>query len=361
MLWKHRDTSHSENYVDTVRSADPRFDYVALFTSEDTLKQEAWAGVNRSGFAIMNTVAGNLPRNSRRWKDREGFLMSRALQCCVTVADFRNLLDTLPRPLGVQANFGVIDKEGGGAYFETGDNGYKVFSLQDTGEGFLVRSNYAFSGSTKGGYGYDRYANAYSILRPSADDEGITPQLLTDFLSREYYNSATDSVYYSTKPLKIKDSGFIPRPTSASSVVVELREEGPVMWCMLGYPPASYVIPATVDSVAAELRYDPVLGSSQMSARANSLKRKMIDNGRILMPEARKISEKSRLKSIENYEAYEKKCVRIEYVNAKFVNFAVEIELVEFLRHVHAITRNVTRFVFFRRRAHRFGEIPQCL
>lgn len=326
MLWKHRDTSHSENYVDTVRSADPRFDYVALFNSEDTLKQEAWAGVNRSGFAIMNTVAGNLPRNSRRWKDREGFLMSRALQCCVTVADFRNLLDTLPRPLGVQANFGVIDKEGGGAYFETGDNGYKVFSLQDTGEGFLVRSNYAFSGSTKGGYGYDRYANAYSILRPSADDEGITPQLLTDFLSREYYNSATDSVYYSTKPLKIKDSGFIPRPTSASSVVVELREEGPVMWCMLGYPPASYVIPATVDSVAAELRYDPVLGSSQMSARANSLKRKMIDNGRILMSEARKISEKSRLKSIENYEAYEKKCVRIEYVNAKFVNFAVEIE-----------------------------------
>ncbi len=265
MLWKHRDTSHSENYVDTVRSADPRFDYVALFNSEDTLKQEAWAGVNRSGFAIMNTVAGNLPRNSRRWKDREGFLMSRALQCCVTVADFRNLLDTLPRPLGVQANFGVIDKEGGGAYFETGDNGYKVFSLQDTGEGFLVRSNYAFSGSTKGGYGYDRYANAYSILRPSADDEGITPQLLTDFLSREYYNSATDSVYYSTKPLKIKDSGFIPRPTSASSVVVELREEGPVMWCMLGYPPASYVIPATVDSVAAELRYDPVLGSSRSS------------------------------------------------------------------------------------------------
>lgn len=307
MLWKHRDTSHSENYVDTVRSADPRFDYVALFNSEDTLKQEAWAGVNRAGFAIMNTVAGNLPRNSRLWKDREGFLMSRALQSCVTVEDFRNLLDTLPRPLGVQANFGVIDKEGRGAYFETGDNGYEVFWLHDTGEDFMVRSNYAFSGSAKGGYGYDRYKNAYSILRPSGDGEGITPQLLTDFLSREYYSSATDSVYYSTKPLKIKDRGFIPRPTSASSVVVELREEGPVMWCMLGYPPASYVIPATVDSVAAELRYDPDLGTSQISAQANSLKRKMIDNGRILMPEARKISEKSRFKSIENYEAYEKK------------------------------------------------------
>ncbi|MDE6322886.1 MAG: hypothetical protein K2L85_02060 [Paramuribaculum sp.] len=307
MLWKHRDTSHSENYVDTVSSADPRFDYVALFNADDTLKLEAWAGVNRSGFAVMNTVAGNLPRNSARWKDREGFLMSRALQCCVTVDDFRHLLDTLPRPLGVRANFGVLDMYGHGAYFETDDNGYEIFWLHDTENDLLVRSNYAVSGSLSGGYGYERYRNACAMLVPSCEGEGVTPQLLTDFLSREYYNSASDSVYSTMKRVKIPDKDFIPRPTSASSVVIELRDGKPVMWCMLGYPPASYVLPATVDSVSDELRRDPSIGTSRMSAYANSLKNKMIRNGKILMPAAKEIADEARLKSIENYEAYEKK------------------------------------------------------
>lgn len=48
--------------------------------------------------------------------DREGYLMSIALKHCRTVADFETLLTKLPRPLGVEANFGVIDSHGDGAF-----------------------------------------------------------------------------------------------------------------------------------------------------------------------------------------------------------------------------------------------------
>ena len=43
------------------------------------------------------------------------------------------MLDTLPRPLGVQANFGAMDRTGHGAYYETDDNGYRKATKSNTG------------------------------------------------------------------------------------------------------------------------------------------------------------------------------------------------------------------------------------
>lgn len=39
--------------------------------------------------------------------------MRKALRVCKTVQDFEHFLDTLPRPMRVEANFGVIDAYGG--------------------------------------------------------------------------------------------------------------------------------------------------------------------------------------------------------------------------------------------------------
>lgn len=82
---------------------------MALYNGGDSLLAEAWMGLNDAGFAIMNTASYNLAPDTASVKDREGIVMRLALERCRTLDDFETLLDTLPRPLGVQANFGVLD------------------------------------------------------------------------------------------------------------------------------------------------------------------------------------------------------------------------------------------------------------
>ena len=63
--------------------------------------------------------------------DREGILMYKALGICRTVEDFVTFLDTLSRPMGVEANFGVIDACGGASYFEVDNSGWVRFDVAD--------------------------------------------------------------------------------------------------------------------------------------------------------------------------------------------------------------------------------------
>ena len=155
LLWKNRDTGTLQNFVDRVSPSDSlSMAYVALFNAGDTLREQAWIGVNEASFAIMNTASYNLAPDTARVRDREGYVMARALGRCRTLADFEQLLDTLQRPLGVQANFGVVDASGQGAFYETCDTGYVRFLLSDSPTGVLIRTNFSVSGEPDGGYGY---------------------------------------------------------------------------------------------------------------------------------------------------------------------------------------------------------------
>ena len=118
LLWKHRDTSDLNNVVERI-TPDAGFAYIGLFNASDSLRLEAWMGCNTEGFAIMNTASYNLKADTVKHMDREGLVMSEALRLCSTVDDFEQLLLTMPKPLGVEANFGVIDAHRGAAYFET--------------------------------------------------------------------------------------------------------------------------------------------------------------------------------------------------------------------------------------------------
>ena len=86
--------------------------------------------------------------------------MAIALGKCRTVDDFACLLDTLPKPLGVEANFGVIDAYGNAAYFETDNWRYARFDVGD----YLIRTNYSDSGRKGEGYGYVRRLTAEHLL-----------------------------------------------------------------------------------------------------------------------------------------------------------------------------------------------------
>lgn len=251
LLWKHRDTDDLNNRVERVRAHDGLFEFVALFNASDAIMESAWQGFNEKGFAIMNTASYNIKDDNVPDKDmdKEGILMRHALERCVTVDDFERLLEQLPKPLGVEANFGVIDAQGNGAYFETNNYKWVRYDLKDEPTGILTRTNYSLSGREGEGMGYIRHDNERELLRPYILNRNITPAVFTEVLSRTFYHSKLNKNYNDSGIEWVVDQDFIPRRSSSASVVIEgvLPGESPsltTMWVALGYPPCAEVFAA---------------------------------------------------------------------------------------------------------------------
>lgn len=260
ILWKHRDTGADDNFLYRVErpGAVP---YVGLFNGADSLcLDEAWMGVNDAGFAIMNTVAYNLAPNDPGYADREGEIMALALGACRTVDDFEALLDSLPKPLGVQTNFGCIDAFGGAAYFETDDQRWVRFDAADSPTGVLVRTNFAESGLPGQGKGYNRYDNVQVLLGEEFAAGSLTPAIIIEGVSRSFYDArcGADCLETAGEYLADDDLAFVPRRSSTASIVVEgMRQGEPAgdinIWTVLGYPPVSEVILAKPADIPDDL------------------------------------------------------------------------------------------------------------
>ena len=310
ILWKHRDTSTIDNKVEYVAPKDGHFGYTALFNAADSKLREAWMGMNDAGFAVMNTASYNIKDDKVPAKkmDKEGILMTRALQTCRTVDDFARLLDSYPRPMGVEANFGVIDATGNGAFFETNNHSYRRYYLDDAPDGVLVRTNYSHHGRKGEGYGFVREADAECILQPYIDERAVTPEVLTEVVSRTFYHDGRkhDSGY--DREDQVLDEDFIPRYKSTATVAIEgcvpiasADEATPefvadqyIMWTGLGYPPVSLIqaVRNRADGVPEGLRGTLPDGHAPLGdeakkirdevfAPASSAKRKMIDMGKL--------------------------------------------------------------------------------
>lgn len=279
LLWKNRDTSTFDNKIEYVPSKDGSFAYVALFNAGDTALREAWMGMNEYGFAVMNTASYNLKDDKVPQKDmdKEGLVMTEALKSCKTVDDFAKLLEILPRPMGVEANFGAIDAYGNGAYFETNNRSYTRFDLKDAEDNVLVRTNYSHSGRDNEGFGFIREADANHLLEPYIKDKSVAPEVLTEHLSRSFYHDLFKKDFQNEEKWVI-DQDFIPRYTSTATVVIEgckplkegekldpdfLRNQY-IMWTGLGYPPCSEIIPVwcTPQGVDNSLKGDAITGKA---------------------------------------------------------------------------------------------------
>lgn len=191
LMWKHRDTGAPYNHISYFDEGGYRF--LGLVNSDDP-DGAVWTGSNETGFSIMNTASYNLKDDDVKEMDQEGILMRKALKVCSTVQDFEHFLDTLPRPMRVEANFGVIDAQGGAAYFETNNQYYRKKDANDPNlapEGYLIYTNFSFEGRADEGKGYVRYENAKKIFKEMRK-EGFTPQRIFQQASRSYYNSLLD-------------------------------------------------------------------------------------------------------------------------------------------------------------------------
>ena len=256
LMWKHRDTGAPYNYIGYFDNG--RYAYIGLVNSDD--KDGAiWTGTNETGFSIMNTASYNLKDDNVKEMDREGYFMRDALKVCKTLGDFEHYLDTLSRPMRVEANFGVIDAYGGAAYYETNNQRYYKKDVNDPNlapDGYMIYTNFSFEGRKDEGKGYVRYETAKKIFKEMKKEE-FTPQGIFQKASRSFYNSLLEIDLEDPNCDANQHSGwfveqdFIPRLESTASIVIQgvkkgMNPELTTMWTVLGYPPTSVAVPLWV-------------------------------------------------------------------------------------------------------------------
>ena len=288
LLWKNRETGHLRNHMAYVKGE--KYDFVANVNSDDfPAKKEAWIGSNTAGFALMNTQSYNLVKGDIADDDRgpaNGEVIYRALEICATVADFCHFLDTIQKPSGIEANFGVIDAQGGAAMFEVDEHSYKMFDANDPNvapHAYVARTNFSNGGELNAGYGYVRYLEVDRVLSKACAMGGITPQLIFTDLARSFRNNILDidlrsgDFNYPKTSGWFTDQDFIPRNNTSCSIVVQGVKKGEnpeltVLWTILGYPPTSVAVPLWVkDNLPAMVSYDKNLEAAPLSAASLKL------------------------------------------------------------------------------------------
>lgn len=285
LLWKHRDTGTEWNHIEHLQGK--RFAFTGLVNSNDAERKEVWAGANERGFAIMNTASYNMKPDSLKYlPEREGEIMKQALGECATVAEFEEFLKNMPQPRALETNFGVIDAEGGAAYFEVWDYGYTKYDANDAAQypnGYIIRSNYSFSGAQDEGMGYIRYQNAEYLLHKAYATGTLSAEWVFSSASRSFYHAILGNDALSSSPNGwAVDQDFIPRNSSSASVVVEgvSKGENPdatTIWSVIGYPPCSYAVASWVkakNEIAAVIANSDE-GRSSVNRMAVALKREV--------------------------------------------------------------------------------------
>jgi hypothetical protein len=288
LLWKNRETGHLRNHMAYVKGE--KYDFVANVNSDNFPKlKEAWVGSNTAGFALMNTQSYNLELGDIADDDRgpkNGEVIYRALEICATVEDFCHFLDTISKPSGIEANFGVIDAQGGAAMFEVDGNSYKMFDANDPDvapHGYVARTNFSNGGELNKGYGYVRFLEVDRVLSKACAMGGITPQLIFNDIARSFRNNILDidlrsgDFNYPKTSGWFTDQDFIPRNNTSCSIVVQGVKKGEnpeltVLWTILGYPPAGVAVPLWVkDNLPAMMSYDKEKEAAPLSVASLKL------------------------------------------------------------------------------------------
>ena len=201
LMWKNRDTDVLDNRLE--HFSGKKYSFTALVNASSREADEVWIGMNDRGFAVMNTASYNLKDDDVPVSemDREGILMYDALGECADVDDFEAFLDSRSRPMGVEANFGVIDSFGGAAYYEVSNDKWVKFDVNDATvcpEGYMVVTNFSRSGRPEDYRGYERYLTAEAIFREIfsfGEPCAVTPEMIFDELSRSYRSEMTGDYF----------------------------------------------------------------------------------------------------------------------------------------------------------------------
>jgi len=289
VMFKNRDTDCLDNRVE--RYQGKRYAFIGLVNAP-VRKGEVWTGINEAGFCIMNTASYNIKddRIPYRRMDKEGVLMYEALGTCATVEDFRQFLKKHRKPLLVEANFGVIDAQGGASYFEVNNYEWWEYDVNREPRGYRIQTNYSFAGRWEQAEGVERYRTATSIMDDydkghSVGDYDIKHDFLINRFSRSYRHAVlgTGDDYCPASGVAA-DQDFIPRRITSAAIAIEGVRPGEdpaktVMWTSLGYPATSPMLPLLVgnaDILPDYVKTNGQNGHSAISDYSNDIKYRFV-------------------------------------------------------------------------------------
>lgn len=240
ILWKHRDQSDHRTGVRYVTGG--KYAYTAL-TSPDG--KSHFGGLNEVGFAyITNTVRNIAPSDKGGGRGVHPFTLPvTGLRECATVDEFEELVKKyVPRNKNYQAMIAVCDAKGGAAWFEVSETGYVRYDTKDTPNGYVLRSNFGFSGDDdKRGSSERRYD-----LMKKRLDEHMAPFKVEDFIeySKSYVTLKDGDVLKNDDPY-IDDNYSVARATSCAEFVI-VTGKNPRMFMINGNPLMGMAIPVYV-------------------------------------------------------------------------------------------------------------------
>lgn len=262
-IFKNRDTHDLDNLAIQIQG--PRYHFIGIVATKDTLYKSVWSGHNEVGFAIANTAAYNLNGKPEPGKprpqgdDNDGTLMRKALGTCRTLGDFEHLLDSIKAqgPIPSNSNFAVLDAEGGVAYYETGNKGYVKYDANDplvAPYGFIVRTNHGMSGERSLDQGVERYLaiSDYATRAAFANDLGF--ENIIRKVTRNLKHGLTQIDLHDfqpqddSQPVYFPFRDFIPRYLTASAQLIQgvKENESPLLttaWTIVGSPLTTVAIP----------------------------------------------------------------------------------------------------------------------
>lgn len=283
ILWKLRDTDFLENYVKQFDRAKGNYAFIGLINSADTVGKEVWGGNNEVGFAIMNSASFNVNLgDSSKIRDQEGFFMKLALEKCATLKDFENLLENTPKPMGLAAHFGVIDAQGGAAFYEVNNYSWTKFdanNAETAPDGYILRTNFSKTGKPNIGYGFVRLMTAEKLFENAKKQNKINYKTILQEFSRCLYNPITGNDYKEIYKRKAESDTFIHSDNlitsygSASCIVIQgiKKDENAkmtTMWTQVGYPNTCIAVPlwCSDTNLPNIIIYDKELENSKLNS-----------------------------------------------------------------------------------------------
>ncbi|NOR75614.1 MAG: hypothetical protein GQ525_10690 [Draconibacterium sp.] len=293
LLYKNRDTWAINNRI--MYFNDAKYEYMGLVNSKDSLGKSLWIGMNEMGFSIMNSASYNLNiGDTTKLNGLEGRIMKHALATCATVNDFEEYLASLEKPTRLEANFGVIDANGGAILFELNNQKFVKFDANDATVapyGYILRTNYSFTGSFgEESSGYIRQNTVDDLFYNALSTNSFDAQFIMQDVTRGLKHSLLKTDLY------LKYGGipentdtytffhdFIPRQSSSSACVVQgvKKDENPeftTLWSAVGFPLTSIVIPTWLkakNDFPDVLKIDKELNDSPICDAALTLKKEV--------------------------------------------------------------------------------------
>ncbi|QZE15594.1 hypothetical protein K4L44_07105 [Halosquirtibacter laminarini] len=254
IIWKVRDTQSLYNKIQIFE--DGKYRCVALTNALKDANSMVWGGYNEYGFAIMNSASYNTNLDKpTKFCDQEGIVMKKALQNCKSLKDFEKMLKKLPKPWGLNANFGVIDANGGAAYYETDNDHFVKFDANNpmhAPNGYIIRTNYSYTGKKDIGYGFIRFETATELLFDLDSKNRLDAEEIATETSRSLYHSLLKTDYakykdYNSAPF-VNNGDLICRHETASAITIEgissPEQKGETtMWSTIAFPLSTPAIP----------------------------------------------------------------------------------------------------------------------